>query len=139
MLYNVVLVSAVQRSESATYEVQSRFFALYNPIDCSLPGSSDHGILQARILSGLPCPPPGDLPNPGIEPASFTSPALAGRCFSASTALEAPYVYIYSLPFGLFSEPPPNSPIKVITEHRAELPVLSSRFPLAIYFTHGSV
>ena len=30
-------------------------------------------------------------------------------------------------------------PIQVIKEHRAELPVLYSRFPLAIYFTHGSV
>ena len=28
------------------------------------------GILQARIRSGLPCPPPGDLPNPGIKPRS---------------------------------------------------------------------
>ena len=28
-------------------------------MDCSLPGSSVHGILQARILSGLPCPSPG--------------------------------------------------------------------------------
>ena len=40
---------------------------LSNPVDCSLTGSSDRGILQARILSGLPCPPPGDLPDPGIE------------------------------------------------------------------------
>ena len=31
------------------------------------------GILQARILEWVPCPPPGDLPNPGIEPRS---PAL---------------------------------------------------------------
>ena len=31
------------------------------------------GILQARAWSGLPCPPPGDLPNPGIKP---TSPVL---------------------------------------------------------------
>ena len=31
------------------------------------------GVLPARLLSGLPCPPPGDLPNPGIEPRS---PAL---------------------------------------------------------------
>ena len=30
-------------------------------------------ILQARIWSGLPCPPPGDLPNPGTE---SRSPAL---------------------------------------------------------------
>ena len=46
---------------------------LCDPMDCSPPGSSVHGILQARILGGLPCPPPGDLPNPGIKPVS---PAL---------------------------------------------------------------
>ena len=33
-------------------------------------GSSVHGILQARTLEGLPCPPPGDLPDPGIETES---------------------------------------------------------------------
>ena len=49
---------------------------LYNPLDCSPPGSSVHGILQARCRSGLPCPFPGDLPSPGIEPASPVSPAL---------------------------------------------------------------
>ena len=42
-------------------------------MDCSMPGSSVHGILQAMIQDGLPCPPPGDFPNPGIEPMS---PAL---------------------------------------------------------------
>ena len=40
---------------------------LCKPMDCSPPGSSVHGILQARTLEALPCPPPGDLPNPGIE------------------------------------------------------------------------
>ena len=30
------------------------------------------GILQARILEWVPCPPPGDFPNPGIEPRSLT-------------------------------------------------------------------
>ena len=35
-----------------------------------------HVLLQARILSGLPCPPSGHLPNPGIELASPMSPAL---------------------------------------------------------------
>ena len=40
---------------------------------CSLPGSSVHGILQARILEWEPCSSPGDLPNPGIRPGS---PAL---------------------------------------------------------------
>ena len=37
--------------------------------DCSLPGSSAHGILQARILEWV-SPSPGDLPDPGIEPGS---------------------------------------------------------------------
>ena len=44
-----------------------------DPMDCSLPGSSVHGILQARILEWVAISSPGDLPNPGIEPGS---PAL---------------------------------------------------------------
>ena len=39
-------------------------------MDCSLPGSSVHGILQAKILEGVATPSPGDLPDPGIEPRS---------------------------------------------------------------------
>ena len=35
------------------------------------------GFFSQEYCSGLPCPPPGDLPNPGIKPASLTS-ALAG-------------------------------------------------------------
>ena len=42
----------------------------------SLPGSSVHGILQARILERVLCPPPGHLPDPGMEPASPATPAL---------------------------------------------------------------
>ena len=41
---------------------------LCDPVDCSPSGSSVHGILQARILSGLPFPPPGDLSDPGMHP-----------------------------------------------------------------------
>ena len=41
---------------------------LCDRMDCSPSGSSLHGILQPKILEWLPCPPPGDLPNPGIEP-----------------------------------------------------------------------
>ena len=132
---------------------------LWDPPDCSSPGSSVHGILQARIpewtampppgnlytqefnprllfllhwqvsslplkvkvkvkllshvqlfatswtvayqaplsmrfsrqesCSGLPCPPPGDLPHPGTEPQSLTSPALAGRFFITLATWEA--------------------------------------------------
>ena len=46
---------------------------LCNPMDCSPPDSSVYGILQARILGGVPFPSEGDLPNPGIKPRS---PAL---------------------------------------------------------------
>jgi len=42
-------------------------------MDCSPVGSSVHGISQARVLEWAAFPSPGDLPNPGIEPAS---PAL---------------------------------------------------------------
>ena len=43
---------------------------------CSPLASCVHGIFQARIQNGLPFPSPGDLPDPGIEPASLRSPAL---------------------------------------------------------------
>ena len=54
-----------------------------DPMDCNPPGSSAHGILQARILEwiAMPFPSPGDLPDPGVEPTSLMSPALAGRFF----------------------------------------------------------
>ena len=51
---------------------------LCNPMDCGQPSFSVHGILQVRYWSGLPGPPPLDLPHPGIEPESLMSPALAG-------------------------------------------------------------
>ena len=36
------------------------------------------GFSRQEYWSGLPCPPPGDLPDPGTEPESLMSPALAG-------------------------------------------------------------
>ena len=45
-------------------------------MDCSLPGSSSHGILQATVLEWVASPPPGNLPVPGIKPTSLMS--LAG-------------------------------------------------------------
>ena len=57
---------------SCVLSLQS-FLTLCNRMDCSPPGSSAHGILLARILEWVAISPPGDLPDPGIEP---TSPAL---------------------------------------------------------------
>ena len=47
------------------------------------------GFSRQEHWSRLPCPPPGDLPNPGINPPSFTSPALANKFFTTSTTWEA--------------------------------------------------
>ena len=66
--------------------------ACWEPMDHSLPGSSVHGILQARILDWLPCPPPRDLLDPGIKPGSLTSPAFAGF-FTASSTWEAHLIH----------------------------------------------
>ena len=42
-----------------------------------------------EYCSGLPCPPPGDLPDPGIKPVSLKFPALAGGFFTTSAMWEA--------------------------------------------------
>jgi len=47
------------------------------------------GFYREQYWSGLPFPPPGDRPNPGIEPESLTTPALAGGFFTTSTTREA--------------------------------------------------
>ena len=53
-----------------------------DPMDCSLPGSSLHRILQVRILEWVAMLPPRDLTHPGIDPVSLTSSVLAGRFFT---------------------------------------------------------
>ena len=40
---------------------------------------------RQEYWNGLPFPTPGDLPNPGIEPADLASPTLAGRYFTTYT------------------------------------------------------
>ena len=48
------------------------------------------GFSRQEHWSGLPFPPPGHLPEPGIKPASLASPALAGGVFTTSATWEAP-------------------------------------------------
>ena len=59
---------------------------LCGPVDCGPPVSPVPGILQG----GLPRPPPGDLPDPGVGPVSLESPALAGGFSTTSPTWEAP-------------------------------------------------
>ena len=47
-----------------------------NTTDYNPPGSSVHGILQARILEWATMPTPGDLPDPRFKPESPVHPAL---------------------------------------------------------------
>ena len=54
-------------------------------MDCSPPGSSVHGILQAKTLQWVPCPSLEDLPDPGIKLASAAAPA--GRFFLQGTRI----------------------------------------------------
>ena len=57
-------------------------------MDYTLPVSLSMGFFRQEYWSGLLCPPPGDLLDPGTKPASLMSPALAGGFFTISTTWE---------------------------------------------------
>ena len=60
------------------------------------------GFSRQEYCSGLPCPPLGDLPDPGIEPKCLLSPALAGGFFTTSATWEAPELNILVIILSLF-------------------------------------
>ena len=66
--------------------------------DSAIPRTVAHqaplsmGFSRQEYWSGLPFPTPGDLPDPGLEPASSESPALAGRFFTTAP-LGKPAIY----------------------------------------------
>ena len=64
-------------------------FATPWTVACQVPLSM--GFPRQEYWSALPFPPPGDLPNPGIETVPLGSPALAGRLFTTSATWEAPF------------------------------------------------
>ena len=64
--------SNINIKEKKESEVSQSCLTLCGPMDCSPPGSSVHGILQARILEWVAISSPGDLPNPGIDLSSPT-------------------------------------------------------------------
>ena len=61
-----------------------RLFATPWTVACQAPLSM--GFSRQEYWSGLPCPSPGDLPDPGIRPTSLVSPALTGGFFTTSAA-----------------------------------------------------
>ena len=54
------------------------------------PALLSMGFSRLEYWSGLPCPPPGDLPDLGIEPVYLMSLELAGRYFTTSSTWESP-------------------------------------------------
>ena len=91
------------------------YLTLGSPMDCSLPGSSVHGILQARMLEWVTMPSSRDLPDPRVESLMsptlnpriefLMSPALAGGFFTTSTTWAAPELWWKNLFLeGLYEE-----------------------------------
>ena len=65
---------------------------LCDPMDLACQATLSMGFSRQEYWSGLPCPPPGDLPDAGIESGSLVSPALAGGFFTTSATWEAPKI-----------------------------------------------
>ena len=111
-------------------EVAQSCLTLCDPVDCSLPSSSIHGILQQEYWSGLPFPPPGDHPDPGIEPGSPVLEADALAAEPPGKPLPFPYPgYIpdpgieptsSTLAGGFFTTEPPGKPNGILLSHRKE-------------------
>ena len=71
---------------------------LRDSIDCSPPQASlSTEVSSQEYWSGLPCPPLGDLPNPGTEHTSLVLLALPGRFFTTSDTWEAPNAWVTCL------------------------------------------
>ena len=96
---------------SAVCSVPQSCPALCDPMDYSPPGSSVHGILQARILEGVAMPsPPVGLPHPGIKPRS---PALQANSPPSE---------------------PPGKPSHPMGGHRAPASCVMQQFPASHRF-----
>ena len=59
------------------------------PVGLSHQAPLSMGFSRQEYWSGVLCPPPGGLPDPGIEPESLMSPALIGRFFTTSGLSDA--------------------------------------------------
>ena len=67
-----------------------QLFATPWTVACQAPLSM--GFSRHEYWSGLPCPPPGDLPGPGIKPTPPVSPVLAGRFFTTEPPGKPPVI-----------------------------------------------
>ena len=88
--------------------------ALCDPVNCSLSGTSVHGILQATILEWVAIASSRDIPDPGTEPMS---PALAGRLFTTEPAGKPHSVLKFSYFKVLLKILHPAKPSWILLEH----------------------
>ena len=115
-------------------EVTQLCLTLCDPMDYSPPGSSVHGILQARILEWVPFPP-GDLPDPGIKPRY---PALQADALTSEPPGKPRPTYLYLLL--LFTLLTLYLRIHCQTQSQEDLPLFSykSFMVLALLFGEGN-
>ena len=114
-------VLLIQGSSEILVEVTRSCMTLCDPMDCSLPGSSVHGILQARILEWTASPFSMCLPSLGVEPRSFS--LTNNWCFWTvvlEKSLESPLDYKEIKPVN----PKGNQPRICIWRTDTEAPIL---------------
>ena len=68
---------------ACAYSVAQSFPTLATLLTVARQAPLSMGFSKQECSSGMPFPPPGDLPDPGIEPESPASPAFAGGFFTA--------------------------------------------------------
>ena len=109
-----MLISAVQQHESAIRACILSHFSRVQLLAALWTGAHQVplslGFPRQEHWSGLPFPPPGDLPNPGIKPTSLMSPALASRLLTASLTWEAPVSHKDTYIPSLLNLPPTHLP-----------------------------
>ena len=69
---------------------------------------------RQEYLSGLLCPTPGKIPNPGIESSSLMSPALVGRFFTTSAIQESQLMNIVGILNFIFAG---SKEVSLLTQH----------------------
>ena len=73
------------------------------------------GFSRQEDWSGLPCPPPGDLPKPGIESEPLTSPTLAAGFFTTITTWEATQCFLRGHPIQSITSRTPKALLSHLT------------------------
>ena len=104
---------------------------LWDPMHCSLPGSSVHGIVQARILEWVAMPPPGDLPDQGINPGC---PALQAGSLPSEPQGKPISLYAAATAKSLQSYPTLCNCMSAFKTHNA-----SGRVVLLMHFSPGGM